>query len=130
MMPTPRARSTSRFSITAGCRNMLTFMAGATSTGEVVARNSVLSASSAIPRANLPSVLAVAGATSNRSAASAKLTCRMSPSAPRANWSMKTRWRDSASNVIAPMKRVACSVITTWTSTPRLCSSRSTSQAL
>jgi len=109
---------------------MFTFMAGATSTSAVVARNSVLSASSAIPRANLPSVFAVAGATSKRSALSARLTCRMSPSAPRANWSTKTGCRQSASNVIAPTKRVAFAVITTWTSTPRRCSSRSTSQAL
>jgi hypothetical protein len=109
---------------------MFTFMAGARSTGARVARNSVLSASSAIPRANLPIVLAVAGATSRRSAASARLMCWMSLSAPSANWSTNTGWPDSASKVIAETKRVACSVITTRTSTSRFCSSRRTSQAL
>src|SRR5256885_66001 len=67
MTPTPRARRTSRFATTAGCRNISTFMAGATSTGTAVARYSVESASSAMPCANFPRMLAVAGATSSRS---------------------------------------------------------------
>ena len=97
---TPRARRMSRFSRTAGWSNMFTFMAGATITLALVARYSVVSASSAMPRANLPRTLAVAGATSRSWAASARLMCRMSPSAPSANWSRKTGWRDSASNVM------------------------------
>src|SRR5512143_3978157 len=127
---TPWARRVARFSWTAGCSYMLTFMAGATSTGAFVARYSVLSASSAMPRANLPRMLAVAGATSSRSASSAIETWRMSPFAPGAHWSWKTGWRERASNVIGATKRVAAAVITTRTSAPRRCSSRSTSQAL
>src|SRR5262245_25637083 len=126
---TPRRRSVSMFSITAGCSNMLTFMAGATRTGARVAVYSVDSESSAMPRANLPSVFAVAGATSSRFAASASPTCRISPSMPSSNWSRKTGCRESASKVIGDTKRVAFWVMTTWTSTPRFCSSRSTSQA-
>ena len=78
---------------------MLTFIAGATTTGALVARYSVLSASSAMPRANLPTLLAVAGATSSRSASSARLMCRISPFSPSAHWSWNTGWRESASNV-------------------------------
>ena len=73
---------------------------------------------------------AVAGATRRSSAASARLMCRMSPSAPRANWSRKTGWRESASNVIGVTNCAAWGVITTCTSTPRRCRRRSTSQAL
>ena len=109
---------------------MLTFMAGATSTGAFVAVYRVQSASSAIPRASLPMVLAVAGATSRSSAASARLMCRMSLCSPSAHWSTKTGWWESASIVIGVTNRVAASVITTWTSTSRFWSSRSTSQAL
>ena len=80
----------------------------------------MLSASSAMPRANLPRMFAVAGATSSRSASSAREMCRISPFSPSANWSRNTGWRESASNVIGLTKRVAAAVITTCTSTPAL----------
>ena len=47
---------------------MFTFIAGATSTGAVVARYSVERKSSAMPCANLARMLAVAGATTSASA--------------------------------------------------------------
>ena len=70
---------------------------------------SVESASSAMPRANLPRVLAVAGATSSSSAASARLMCRMSLSPPSAHWSTNTGWCERASKVRGATKRVAAS---------------------
>ena len=73
----------------------------------------MLSASSAMPRANLPRMFAVAGATSSSSASSASEIWRISPETPSAHWSWKTAWRESASNVIGLTKRVAAAVITT-----------------
>ena len=56
---------------------MFTFMAGATITGAVVARYSVVRKSSAIPCANLARMLAVAGATTSASVLCAASMCSM-----------------------------------------------------
>ena len=65
---TPQYFSFSMFSLTAGCAYMFGFMAGAIMTGQVTERNVVESRSSAMPLANLPMMLAVAGATRKRDA--------------------------------------------------------------
>ncbi len=61
---------------------MFVFIAGAINTGAVVARYSDDRKSSAMPLANLPMTLAVAGATSSRSAVDASEMCSMSALAP------------------------------------------------
>ena len=70
---------------TASCANIWVFIAGATSTGARVAMYSVDRKSSAMPLANLPMMLAVAGATSSRSIVDASAMCSMSALAPGAN---------------------------------------------
>src|SRR5712692_6031079 len=57
---TPRARRICRFSCVAACSHMLTFIAGATTTGAVVARYSVVRKSSAMPP-ETPSVILIVG---------------------------------------------------------------------
>ena len=54
---------------------MFTFMAGATSLGQVAAKKVVVSMSSARPQAALAMKLAVAGATAKRSAPSVREMC-------------------------------------------------------
>ena len=98
----PRAISVSRFFATAGCSNMLVFIAGASSTGALVAMNSDERKSSARPLANLPTVLAVAGATSSRSMVDAIEMCSMSALAPAFHWSVITSRRVIASKVSGP----------------------------
>ena len=56
-------RASAMFRRTASCSSMFVFMAGAISTGARVARYNELRKSSAMPCANLPMMLAVAGAT-------------------------------------------------------------------
>ena len=56
---------------TTGLAHMLVFMAGAKSTGTLVAMTMVVRKSSAMPLAILPMMLAVAGAITSRSARSA-----------------------------------------------------------
>ncbi len=64
----PRSRSVWMFFCTTGFCSMAVFMAGAMIFLQVAARKVVVSISSAIPPANLPMMLALAGATTNRSA--------------------------------------------------------------
>ena len=81
---------------------MCVFIAGAISTGAFVARYSEVRKSSAIPLANFPMMLAVAGATSRRSMLDASEICSMSEFAPGSNWLVNTRCRVIASNVSSP----------------------------
>ncbi len=66
-----------KIGLRAGCSHILTFMAGATSTGASVARYMVVRKSSAMPWANLARMLAVAGATTRASAHCASAMCSM-----------------------------------------------------
>ena len=75
---TPRAFSVARFCWLAALRYILQFIAGASSTGAVVAMAVVESRSSAMPQAILPIMLAVHGAISRRSAALASEICSIS----------------------------------------------------
>ena len=84
---------------------MFVFMAGAISTGARVARYSELRKSSAMPCANLPMMLAVAGATSSSLISVASAMCSMSALAPRAYWSVMTGRRVIASKVTSPTNR-------------------------
>ena len=81
---------------------MLVFIAGAISTGALVAVYSDDRKSSARPLANLPMVLAVAGATSSRSMLEAIAMCSMSALAPGFHWSVMTSRRVIASKVSGP----------------------------
>ena len=132
---TPRPARIRRFSCTAGCASMFVFIAGASSTGALVARNRELRKSSARPWANLAMTLAVHGATSSRAARSAMAMCSMSreldPESGRApNWDVMTGCLVIASKVSGPTNFVADRVITATTSCPRFCSPRHTSTAL
>ena len=94
---------------------MLWFMAGAASTLQVHAITVVVSMSSAIPFAILPSTFAVAGATSTKSACFARATCSTENSKFRSKVSIRHLFPVKVSNVVAVIKLVACSVISTWT---------------
>ena len=109
---------------------MFVFMAGASSTGAVVARYREDRKSSAIPAANFPMTLAVAGATTRSAMSDAIEMCSMSAFAPGFHWLVITGRRVMASNVTAPTKRAAARVITACTSCPRFCSRRASSTAL
>ncbi len=103
---------------------MCGFMAGAISTGRLVAHTVVLSRSSEIPLAIFPRKLAVAGAITNRSAQSARLTCRVETNSCGGNRSVQTGFRDTVSSVNGVMKWVADSVMITCTSAPAFPSAR------
>ena len=118
------------FPCTASWAHMFEFIAGASSTGAVVARYREQRKSSAIPPANLPMMLAVAGATSSRSIDEASAMCSMSALAPGSNWPVITRCRVMASKVSGPTNSVAALVMTTTTSWPAFCRPRATSTAL
>ena len=92
-------RASARFCCTAGCASMFVFMAGASSTGAVVARYSEDRKSSAIPCANFPMTLAVAGATTRSAMSEAIEMCSMSAFAPGFHWLVITRRRVMASKV-------------------------------
>ena len=109
---------------------MRTFMAGASSTGQVTAVYRVDRKSSATPPANLPRMSAVAGATSSRSPQRARSMCSTpvwpgSCSAP-----TETGRPDKVCRVNGVRKRVAAVVITTDTSISWLFRSRVMSAAL
>ena len=80
--------SVSRLCCRAGCAYILSFIAGAMSTGQVMARNVVERASSAMPLAILPMLFAVAGATIIRSAQSGSEICSVEWSLVGANTSL------------------------------------------
>ena len=127
-MRTPRRRNVARFCCVASCCHILTFMAGATMTGAVVARYKVERKSEAVPLANLAIVSAVAGATSNASIDCATPICsteepEVPADAPSANISVMTFFPESAAKVSGRTNSCAARVITTCTSTPRSCNS-------
>ena len=75
MTCTPRRRSVSRFSCTAGCSHISVCIAGASSTGARVASSVAVSRSDEIPAAYAPINRAVAGATRTRSACWPRRVC-------------------------------------------------------
>ena len=109
---------------------MFVFIAGATSTGAFVARYSDVRKSSAMPLANLPRMLAVAGATMSRSMLDASAMCSMSEFAPGSNWLVSTRCRVIASKVSSPTNWRAERVMTATTSCPCFWRPRTTSTDL
>ena len=128
---TPRAASVARLACTAGCSSMLVFIAGAISTGARVARYNALRKSSAMPAANLPMMLAVAGATSSRrDVGRERDVLDVGVGARATTASVITRRLVIASKVTSPTNRRADRVITAATSWPRFCNPRATSTAL
>ena len=80
----PHERRVARLRCTAGWAHMRLFMAGAIRTGlPEKASSSVDKASSAMPEATLPMMLAVAGATTNMSPQSLSEMCSVPPEAKR-----------------------------------------------
>ena len=122
MMWKPRFLSAARFSCVTGLSYMPVFIAGATTTGALVASSVVVTMSSAMPCAALAMTLAVAGAITNTSAAFASEMCSTSHGKLRSNVSTTVRLPDSVSNVIGAINWVADSVISTWTVAPFWCS--------
>ena len=92
-------------------------MAGAMTNGARDASMVAVSASSVIPSASLAREFAVAGATRTQSAFIPSSTWSIEV-APWSQREVETRWCVSPANVVAPMKRVAASVITTFTVAP------------
>ena len=100
----------------AGCCHISVCMAGAISTGALVASSVVPSRSEASPAAMDAIVLAVAGATTTRSARWPSATWRTSGTSSCTE--VVTRLREIASQVGSPTNRSASSVGTTCTSCP------------
>ena len=114
----------------AGWAYMPPSIAGATTTGTVVARQAAVIESPAMPLAMAPSQWAVAGATTIPSTSFAALMWPIRPSSWRASTSASTGWRLNVSSVSGPMNAVAEGVIRTRTSAPSVWSMRSSSTAL
>ena len=119
---TPRLRRISRFACVAGWFHMLTFMAGATTTGAVVARYNVVRKSLAMPCANFARMSAVAGTTSNASIAWATAMCSTAESmlgwafsSPAENISVMTFSPESAAKVSGRTNSCAALVMMTCT---------------
>ena len=114
---------------------MFTFIAGATTTGALVARYSVVRKSSATPLANLAMQSAVAGATTSKSMDWATAICSMALSTL-ASWSAAPNMRVMtfcpvrAAKVSGRTNSWACAVMMTCTASPFCCSSRTSSAAL
>jgi len=105
-------------------------IAGATTTGALVARQAAVTTSPASPLAIAPSQCAVAGATTIASAESPTTMCPMRPSGRRSSSSDSTGWRERAANVSGPTNFVADGESSTTTSAPSAVSRRSSSTAL
>ena len=101
------------FSWTIGLPYILSFMAGANTTGDFVAIIVVDSMSSAIPFATFPIMFAVAGTTSIRSAFFANEMWPISHSFGDANISVVTGFSERVCMVSGVMNLVAFSVIMT-----------------
>ncbi|MGC0370201.1 hypothetical protein RKD05_002453 [Microbacterium sp. SLBN-111] len=112
----------------AGCRHISVCIAGATTTGAVVARRVVPSRSAASPAVIDARVFAVAGATMTRSADCPSDTCRTR--ATSSCTEVVTGLRLIASHVGSPTNRSASSVGTTCTSCPAFTSSRTSPTVL
>ena len=113
----------------AGFCHICTFMAGATSTGAVVARAAEVRQSSAMPQASLARTSAVQGHTRKASAHSPRSMCGMGEGGQSKTF-LATGTEVSPSKVAVPTKRVAASVMATRTSQPAFCRPRHTSAAL
>ena len=114
----PRPRRVCKFCWVTGLSYMPVFIAGAITTGALVAKSVVVTISSAMPCAALAMTFAVAGAITNTSAALASEMCSTSHAKLRSNVSTTVRYPDSVSNVIGEMNCVADSVISTRTAAP------------
>src|SRR5690606_26270740 len=112
------------------CSHMRWFIAGATASGASVARQTVLTRSSAKPCASLAMVLAVAGATTTRSAQRASSRWPIAASAVASHSELRTVRCDTAWKLCGSTKRCAASVIATWTSAPASRRRRTSSTAL
>ena len=117
-MRTPRSASVRTFACVATCSHMLTFIAGATTSGARVASSTVVRRSSAIPCAIFAITFAVAGAITTASAVSASRMWPISDSSVRSKVSSATRFPDSVWSVISVTNSRALRVITTWTAAP------------
>ena len=124
------SRSRATLSRVAGWVHMSPSIAGATTTGALVARIAAVTASSAIPLAIAPSQRAVAGATTIASALSATTMCPIRWSGSSPSTSVSTGWRDRAAKVSGLTNRAADGVSMTTTSAPSAVSRRSSSTAL
>jgi hypothetical protein len=109
---------------------MRVFMAGAITRGAVTARWNVERRSSAMPCANFPSTLAVAGATTIASSSRASSTWRTVSSALRSKVSRSTGRRDSVCRVSGATNCSALRVRITRTSHPAWVRPRTISGAL
>ena len=114
----PRPRSVSRLLCVTGLSYMPVFMAGAITTGALVASSVVVTISSAMPCAALAITFAVAGAMTNTSAALASEICSTSHGKLRSKVSTTARLPESVSNVMGEMNCAADSVMSTRTSAP------------
>ena len=92
---------------------MPVFIAGATSTGALVASTVVESMSSAMPHTIFARIFAVAGAMANTSARLARAMCSTSQVAGRAKVSVTTGWLESVSKVSGWTNSVADLVMMT-----------------
>ncbi len=138
----PRARRVSRFAVVAGCSHMWLFIAGARTSGAVLARAALVSRLSAWPPASLASVFAEAGTTANTSQRRTSSKWEIgswstggSPGkAPRAgsrsNSSARTGAPVTPSKVAAPTNRCDAGVCITRTECPAAVARRTTSTAL
>ena len=101
-----------------GLSYILVSIAGAMTTGALVASTVQHSISSEIPAASLAMILAVAGATTTMSADLARETCSILNSEAKSNISVTTGLPVSALKVIADTNWTASLVIITFTLAP------------
>ena len=127
---TPRSSSANTFARVAPACHICRFIAGASTSGAVVARHRVVRRSSASPCASRASTLAVAGATSTMSAHRASSMCPIPASACSSSSSQCTGLEESAWNVSGVTNSRAAAVITTRTSHSRTRNRRTRSAAL
>jgi hypothetical protein len=130
MQRTPRDSSVARLAWVAACRHMAWFMAGASTRGADVARQSVVRRLPAEPVASWDMRCAVAGAISTSSAQRANSMWPMAASAASSHNSERTGCPETAWNTVGATSRVALGVITTRTSAPASCKRRTRSGLL
>lgn len=131
MMFTPVERRYDTLRCTAGCSHICVFMAGATNSGlPLNDSSSVLSASSPMPDASLPIMLAVAGATTMASPQSLREMCSVEWSLAGENRSEYSLLPDTVSNVSGVTNSSAWLVATHCTSCPAFTSSLASNGAL
>ena len=122
---TPSAFKVATFRCTAGHSHICVFMAGAISSGlRLNDRSSVLSASSPMPEAILPIMLAVAGATTMASPQSFSEICSVEWALAGAKRSLYRLLPDTVSSVTRVTNSSACSVATHRTVCPAFTSRR------